>query len=57
MSSIIVNNTKEIEGKQLKQVLHFRFSFEPLSSAEAIGIGLYEWNRLTYGIGLHMNLT
>ena len=29
MSSIIVNIQKEIEGKQLKQVLHFRFSFEP----------------------------
>ena len=29
MSSIIVNIQKGIEGKQLKQVLHFRFSFEP----------------------------
>ena len=29
MSSIIVNDKKEIDGKELKQVLHFRFSFEP----------------------------
>ena len=29
MSSIIANIQKEIKGKQLKQVLHFRFSFEP----------------------------